>query len=153
MYAVVRLRGSVNVRRGIKDTLKMLRLHKVNHCIFLGENKYSNGMLQKVKDYVAWGEIDRDTFKLILEERGRMIGGKRLKEHSFKEDSDFHSLDEFADALFTGKMNLKDVSYLKPVFRLHPPRKGHNGIKKSFKEGGELGYHGDQINKLLTQMR
>ncbi|MDY6932317.1 MAG: uL30 family ribosomal protein, partial [Halobacteriota archaeon] len=33
MYAVVRLRGNVNVRPEIKDTLKMLRLNRINHCV------------------------------------------------------------------------------------------------------------------------
>ena len=33
MYAVVQVRGVVNTRREIKDTLKMLRLHHINHCV------------------------------------------------------------------------------------------------------------------------
>ena len=33
MYAVVQVRGVVNTNREIKDTLKMLRLHHVNHCV------------------------------------------------------------------------------------------------------------------------
>ena len=33
MYGIVQVRGVVNVRRDIKDTLKMLRLHHINHCV------------------------------------------------------------------------------------------------------------------------
>ncbi|NPE31458.1 50S ribosomal protein L30, partial [Methanococcoides sp. SA1] len=33
MFAVVRVRGPVNVSGKIEDTLGMLRLHKVNHCV------------------------------------------------------------------------------------------------------------------------
>jgi len=35
---------------------------------------------------------------------------------------------------------------------LHPPRKGHRGIKKAVAEGGELGFHED-IGTLLRKMR
>jgi len=42
---------------------------------------------------------------------------------------------------------------IKPVLRLHPPRKGHRSIKRSVKQGGELGYHGAAINELLYKMR
>jgi large subunit ribosomal protein L30 len=35
---------------------------------------------------------------------------------------------------------------------LHPPRKGHRGIKKTVTEGGELGFHED-IGALLKKMR
>jgi large subunit ribosomal protein L30 len=50
-------------------------------------------------------------------------------------------------------VKIKDIPNLKPVFRLHPPRKGHKGIKQSFKTGGELGYHGEAINELIKKMR
>ena len=35
MYAVVQVRGVVKTRRDIKDTLKMLRLHHINHCVLV----------------------------------------------------------------------------------------------------------------------
>ena len=69
-YAVIRVRGSVNVREDIKDTLKMLRLNRVNHLVFLPENDSYAGMLQKVKDYVTWGEIKPETLAKIIIRRG-----------------------------------------------------------------------------------
>ncbi|HEX59495.1 MAG TPA: 50S ribosomal protein L30 [Methanomicrobia archaeon] len=153
MYAVVRIRGTVGVRKDIRDTLKMLRLHKVNHCVLIDENEYYKGMLQKVKDYVAWGEISREMLQLLLERRGRVVGGKRLTDEYVREHTPYSSIKELADAIYEGKIKIKDVPGLKPVFRLHPPRKGHRGIKKSFAEGGELGYHGEKINELLYKMR
>jgi large subunit ribosomal protein L30 len=35
MYAVIRIRGSVNVRKDIDDTLRMLRLNRKMHCVVL----------------------------------------------------------------------------------------------------------------------
>ena len=42
---------------------------------------------------------------------------------------------------------------LKPVLRLHPPRKGYKTTKRTFPQGGALGYYGQEINTLLYKMR
>jgi len=155
MQAIVKLRGKVSVRPEIKYTLNLLRLHRVNHCVAVDDNVYYKGMIQKVKDYVAWGEISEDMLEVLLEGRGRLEGGKRLTEEFLKENTPFSTIKELAHALYEGKVNMKDLKeyQIKPVFRLHPPRKGHKGIKRSVKQGGELGYHGDKINELLYKMR
>ena len=44
---------------------------------------------------------------------------------------------------------MKDV---KPLFRLTPPRKGYEGVKRSFQNGGALGYRGAKINDLIQRM-
>ena len=54
--------------------MKMLRLHKVNHCVLVPENPHFKGMVQKVKDYVAYGKVDAKTLAEILENRGRLEG-------------------------------------------------------------------------------
>lgn len=153
MYAVVRLRGQVNVRYTIEDTMKMLRLHKVNHCVLVPETPHFKGMVQKVKDYVAYGKIDAKTLAEILENRGRLEGNTRLTEEYIRENTAYDSIQAFADAVIAGETTLKAVPKLKPVFRLHPPRKGHAGIKRTVQQGGELGNHGENINVLLHKMR
>ena len=155
MYAIIRLRGSVGLNPEIKHTLGLLRLHRVNHCVIAEENDYTNGMIRKVKDYVAWGEISEDTLEALFTDRGRLEGGKRLTEEYLKEHTSFKTTKEAVSALLEGKVKMKDLMQykIKPVFRLHPPRKGHKGVKRSVKEGGELGYHGAKINELLYKMR
>ncbi|MAE13716.1 hypothetical protein CMO92_04065 [Candidatus Woesearchaeota archaeon] len=51
-----------------------------------------------------------------------------------------------------GKKDAKGA--LKPFYRLHPPRGGFKGkgIKKTFKEGGSLGYRGEKMNELIRRM-
>ena len=49
------------------------------------------------------------------------------------------------------KVKLVDVG-IKPVFRLHPPRKGYEDIRLSFNEGGSLGYRGEEIKDLAKRM-
>ncbi|MCG7851005.1 MAG: 50S ribosomal protein L30 [Methanosarcinaceae archaeon] len=153
MYVVVRVRGEVNVRGSIEDTLKMLRLHKVNHCVILTENPNNIGMIQKVKDYVAYGTIDSETFAQMLKNRGRLEGGARLTSEYINENTQFDSIESFAEAVLDGKATLKDVPNMKPVFRLHPPRKGHAGMKRTVQQGGVLGNHKENIGTLLNKMR
>ncbi len=151
MYAVVRLRGSVKVRPEIAYTLKMLRLHSVNHCVILDETPNYTGMVRKAKDYIAWGVVDADTLANLLRLRGRFAGGKRLTQE-YMDACGLGSMQDFAKAVCSGDAKLSDIPKLKPLFRLHPPRKGHRGIKKTVVEGGELGFHED-IGALLRKMR
>ena len=69
MYAVIRIRGKVNVNQRIARALEILRLKKVNHCVLLPENPTSKGMLAKVRNWVTWGEISPEVEKLLKEKR------------------------------------------------------------------------------------
>jgi len=151
MFAIVRLRGSVNTRPEIKDTMDMLRINRVNHCVVVNEDPHYRGMIQVVKDYVAWGKIDDDTLALLLEKRGRLSGNRRLTDQFVKENSSYGSIKDLAKAVNAGSANLKDLG-IKPVFRLHPARKGLSSTKKTAQQGGELGFH-TAIGNLITKMR
>ena len=151
--AVIRIRGDVDVRDEIRQTLKMLRLHKVNHAALVDGGRSYSGMLQKVKDYATWGEIDVDTLEKLLSKRGRTSGNRRIDDGYVKRNSKFGSIRKLAEAVIASKANIDDVRGLKPVFRLHPARGGFDGKKKlSFNVGGELGYRGKKINSLLLKM-
>ncbi|WXG42840.1 MAG: 50S ribosomal protein L30 [Promethearchaeati archaeon SRVP18_Atabeyarchaeia-1] len=150
---VLRLRGDVDVRDEIRQTLKMLKLHKVNHATLVEHSESYLGMLQKVKDYATWGEVSVATLEKLLVKRGRVAGNEPLNDKYVTSNSKFGSVKKFTEALATSKASVKDLRGLKPVFRLHPPRGGFDWKKKhSFKEGGELGYRGKDINRLLEKM-
>ena len=153
MYAVVQVRGTAKTRREIKDTLKMLRLHHINHCVIIPDTPAYVGMISKVKDFVAYGEIEAGVVEELLRNRGRLTGDLRLTDEYVKENSQYSGISEFAQALSAGDARLADVPGLKPVLRLHPPRKGYKTTKRTFQQGGSLGYHGENINDLLYKMR
>ena len=150
--AVVRIRGIINVKNDIRDTLTMLGLGRVNHCILLNETPESMGMLLKVKDYVTWGPIDADTAATLVKERGRMSGGKSLDEKSLKDMGKYKSFEDLGKALADGDVVWSKMDDTVRVFRLHPPRKGLEGIKRSYNVGGALGDRGENINTLLQRM-
>ena len=151
--AVVRIRGSIGVRKEIKDTMHMLRLYNKNHCVIIDNSPKKVGMLRKAKDYVTWGEINEKTFKELLLKRGKTMGKKNLTENYLKEKTKL-SMDEFVKEFFDFKKNLKDVPGLKLFFRLKPPLKGfeRKGIKVPFSMGGVLGYRKEKINDLILRM-
>ena len=151
-WAVVRVRGSVNVNPKIKETMKLMKLSRVNHCVIIPENETYTGMLNIIKDYVTWGEIDSETTELLLESSGKSSGNSAFSKEHLKETS-FKTMKALAKGLTEGKVVMRDVPGLKPLFRLHPPRKGYEGIKRSFKVGGALGYRADKIYILLRRMQ
>lgn len=151
MFAVIRIRGSAGISKGLKDTLKMLRLEAANNCVLLPETEDYRGMLQKVRSVVTWGEIDKNTAIAMLKKRMRLSGDKRVDEKVLKEITGFDSFEKFADALISGKIKIKDLEQIKPVFRLTPPSKGFKSVKE-FYPAGDLGYRGKEINELLKRM-
>lgn len=150
--AVVRVRGSVGVRRDVENTLRTLGLTRVNHCVVIGDSPSHKGMLKKVKDMVTWGEVAPGVLERLLRKRGRLMGDEHLSDEFVKSHTKFESIEEFSKAVCGGKARLGDLPGLKKVFRLRPPRKGYGVIKRSFRDGGSLGYRGEEINGLLMRM-
>ncbi|MBO4521825.1 MAG: 50S ribosomal protein L30 [Methanomicrobium sp.] len=153
MYFVVQVRGVVNTRREIKDTLKMLRLHHINHCVLIPETPAYMGMIRKVKDYVAYGVAEADVLATVLESRGRLTADEKLTDAYVKENSQYADIESFAKAICAGEAEITDLPGLKPVLRLHPPRKGYKSIKRTYQQGGALGNYGAEINGLVYRMR
>ena len=65
--AVVRIRGTVGVRKDIDDTLKMLGLKKPNTLALLPDTEQLKGMIRKVENFVAWGEVNEDIVNKLKE--------------------------------------------------------------------------------------
>ena len=66
VFAVIRVRGTLRIKPDIKETLRLLRLNQVNHCVIIPETNEYRGMLQKSKDYITWGEIDQETLHNLI---------------------------------------------------------------------------------------
>ena len=138
MFAVVRIKGSVNASKDVKDTLNMLNLKSQNHCVVIPETKEYLGMLRKAKDRITWGKIDKKTLFELLQKRGK-ISKEKLKEMKMK------NLDELSDALMKNKLKLK------LIFRLNPPIHGFKSTRLPYPKG-DLGSRGEKINELLERM-
>lgn len=138
MKAIIRISGKVGINTDIKNTLYRLRLRKKYACVVLQDSKELDGMISKVRDFVAFGNINKETLKELIIKRGRMPGDKAIKTDAEK----------IVEELTKGK-SLGDLN-LKPFFRLHPARGGI--VTKQHYPKGVLGDNKEDINKLLRRM-
>ena len=151
-FAVIRVRGIVNVKPQIKKTLELLNLTRANHCVVVEENKVNKGMLQVAKDYITWGEIDKEILTKLISSRGKLEGDKSLTNDYLKSATSYNNFDMLSKAILENKFKYKEIPNIKPIFRLSPPKKGYEGVKRSYKNNGALGYRGKNINKLIERM-
>ncbi len=151
MLVVIRIAGSVGARRKVEDTLKMLRLNYVNNCVLLEEKPEIKGMIEKCRNHITYGEVDKETLAALLKKRLRLAGNKRVDDKTLKEVASFDSFENFATALIEGKTKIKNFERLQQTFRLTPPSKGFKSTKEHYPKG-DLGYRGKEINELLNRM-
>lgn len=137
--AAIRVRGLIGVKTVVEDALQNLRLYKNNYCVVIPNTPVYTGVLKKAKDFITWGEIDDDTFNMLVSKRGEEFNGR---------ETDSKEKIKYDDFVIINNKKIKKY------FRLNPPKKGFEkkGIKHSFKEGGALGYRGAKINDLIKRM-
>ena len=150
MFAVIRIRGAAGNSKRVEDTLKMIRLNAVNNCVLIPETVDYRGMLEKAKDTITWGEIDKDILVEMLKKRLKSRHNEKIAEKELKSIVGY-DYGGFADALLKGKIKLKDLEKLQPVFRLTPASKGLKSVKEHYPKG-DLGYRGKEINVLIEKM-
>ncbi len=149
---VVRVRGTVSAQKEVRETLELLHLTHTNHGLLIDSRPDYLGMLQRVNNYVTWGEPTKDIVSTMLQNRAKLAGGKKLTEE-YIQKAGYKSFDDLAQAIVDCKVAYQKLPDTQPVFRLHPPSKGYKGkTKKSFKAGGEAGYRGEAINALVKRM-
>ncbi len=157
LYLVIRIRGTVDVHPDIEKTLHLLRLRqRYAAALYHSSLPGIEGMLRKVQDWATWGEIERDPLIELLRKRGRLYGDKPLTDEWVARNLGLYGgIPELAEKLLAGEIHyhkLEDKG-VKPFFRLHPPRGGFKGsVKKHYGVGGELGYRGSDINRLVLRM-
>jgi large subunit ribosomal protein L30 len=88
----------------------------------------------------------------LIERRGEPIEGDAdVDDEWVADNTEYDDVAALAEALVAEETTLREQG-LSPAIRLHPPRKGHRGIKHAEKNGGELGRH-ENIDDLLEAMR
>jgi large subunit ribosomal protein L30 len=132
LLAVVRVRGRASVRHDIRETMKRLNLNRINNLVLIYGTKPNLGMIKKCNDFITYGEINEETF-------GKLAERKELE--ATKED---------LKLIMEGGKRPQEL--IKMPIRMHPPRRGYEGIKSSFGNKGSLGYRGEKINALLKRM-
>jgi large subunit ribosomal protein L30 len=150
--AAVRIRGIVRAPLKVRETLRMLNLKRNNYAVLIDNRQSFLGMLKTSQNFITWGQVSRETVNMLIKERGRLVGNKKLTDE-YAQKIGYKSLEELADAVFNCHIEYWKLPNIQPVFKLHPPTKGFKGkIKKGYGMGGELGYRGEKINELIKRM-
>ena len=68
-FAAIRIRGLVDLKTEIRQTLLFLGLYRRNYCVIIEDSPSTLGMVKKVKDYITYGEIDAETEKLLISKK------------------------------------------------------------------------------------
>lgn len=150
-YLVVRIKGQADCPYWATTTMTLLKLDKKYRATILPAKDNTLGMLNKVKHYVTWIEIDASLAKELIDKKARKEGYKKITATDLKELG-FESSDALGAALAEGKATLSKLKPLKPWFALSPPKHGFKrSTKKLYGQKGVLGQNKD-LGKLVRNM-
>src|SRR3989338_8658367 len=142
-YLVVRIKGQADCPYWATTTMTLLKLDKKYRATILPAKDNTLGMLNKVKHYVTWNEIDASLAKELIDKKARKEGYKKITSADLKELG-FESSDALGAALAKGKATLSKLKPLNPWFALSPPRFGFKkSTKKMYGQKGVLGHNND----------
>jgi len=69
--AVIRIKGQVGLNRDINETFERLRLRRKYVCVvFEKPSEIELGMIKKIKNFIAYGEITKETYEELKKKRG-----------------------------------------------------------------------------------
>ena len=137
MIAVIRISGLVEMPPKAQEALYRMRLRRKYSSVLLKPTKENLSLLKEVRNFVAYGNIDDGTLKLLIEKRGFSLNKKKIDANSVIEQLDKKNLDSLG---------------LKPFFRLHPPRGGIDSKIHFPKKKGVLGDNKEKINDLIRRI-
>lgn len=139
---IVRITGKIDLSPDVARTFELLKLKKKFSCIILEDNPENFGMLKRIHDYVAFGELEEETLKPLLLNRAKS-GAKRANLNE-------KNTEAFIKEFMQNKTDFKKLK-INPVFSLHPPRGGFKKSSKLLWPRGLLGKN-KEINKLVLRM-
>ena len=138
MLAAIRITGMNKMDTHVEETLQRLRLRKKYTLVFVKEVPEMLGMVNKVRNFIAFGKVDEKMITEIIKARGKVLGDTKAK---------IKDPEKMAKELLAGK-SLEELK-IKPFFGMHPARGGID--TKHHQPKGVIGEHKD-ISKLLMKM-
>lgn len=137
MIIAIRISGLVEIPKEVQETLFRMRLRRKYSAVLFHPTKENLKLLNTVRNFVAYGDINKETLLDLIKKRAESTGKKKIEAEKILEQLE--------------KKDLESLG-IKPFFRLHPPRKGidsklHFPIRK-----GVLGDNKEKINELVRRM-
>jgi large subunit ribosomal protein L30 len=79
MIAAIRIKGQIGIKENIKETLFRMRLRRKYVCVVLEPTKENIGMVNKLRNFVSYGEISKETYENLVKARGKKDSEGKLK--------------------------------------------------------------------------
>lgn len=79
MICVIRIKGQIGLKADMKETLHRLKIRKKYATIVVEPTKENLGMIKKVRSFVSYGEISKETYEKLVKERGKKDKDGKLK--------------------------------------------------------------------------
>ena len=154
VYLVVRMKGTVNIPNWARTTLDNLHLQKKFRATLIPENEQTLGMLQKIKEVVAWTSVEESFIREFIEKKGRYSSSKLLSSNteSKKDNNNSPDINSMISDISKNDSFLSKISGLKPWFALNPPKGGFKRKSKTlYSQNGILGEN-DELLDLVKRM-
>lgn len=151
----VRIRGTATDNPDIRKTMEILKMESTFRARLLDNSPSTLGMLRAAKNLVAWGQVNPEVLEGLLRKRAEREGSRGLGDEFAKVFFKKENIGELAKSVVAGDIGIKDLwlAGVKPRFRLHPPKGGFKrSTRRAATDGGELGYRGEDINRLVQRM-
>ncbi|XP_038718609.1 60S ribosomal protein L7-1-like isoform X2 [Tripterygium wilfordii] len=145
--------------QGTKKILRNLRLNRIFDGVFMKVDEGLMEMLQKVEPYVTYGCPNLKSVKELIYKKGYGLINKQkvpLTDNIIIEEA----LGKYG--MICIEDIIREISILGPHFKvvskflgplaLNRPTEGLQGKKQPYKDGGDSGDRGDQINELISKM-
>lgn len=155
VYLVVRMKGTVNIPNWAKTTLDNLHLQKKFRATLIPENEQTLGMLQKIKEIVAWTSVEESFIREFIEKKGRYSSSKLLSSNteSKKDENNAPAIDSMISDISKNDSFLSKISGLKPWFALNPPKGGFKRKSKTlYSQKGILGENRELLDLVKRMM-
>ena len=138
MILVIRIGGLVDMTKEFQEMLFRFRLRRKYSAVLIQPTIINIKLLKKLRNHIAYGEINKETMKELIEKRGISLDkSKKINPEKVMNQLEKNPLN----------------SDIKPFFRLHSPRGGidskkHFGVSKK----AVLGDNKEKINDLVRRM-
>lgn len=150
-YLVVRIKGQADVPYWASYTMSLMKLDKKYRATILPAKENTLGMLNKIKHYVSWTELDFELARDLLDKKARTSGYRKVTQDDL-EGLGFADISKLAESLSNGQTSLSKLRPLKPWFALAPPRYGFKrSTKRLYGQKGILGSNKD-LGQIVRRM-
>lgn len=159
---VVRIRDPVGMPKNVKKALTTLRLKSVNEGVFCRYNPSNKKKLQLLEPWVTYGVPSKAIITDLIRRRGHgWINGKRIPlsdntivENALGEKTDggVICVDDLVHELHSVGDEFGRVTKFLWTFQLAAPKSKFQKEKLNFKDGGDYGDRGEQMDDLIRQM-